>query len=323
MSLEKQLVGSSAALLSWMKDEEITDILINGPRSLFFEKQGILKKENSPFSDEASLMDLVERIVIPTGRRIDVTQPYLDGKMADGSRFHIILPPLAASGPYISIRKKRAIEKVSFYDFGDKKLLDYLLDKVVSKKNILIAGSTGAGKTTLLSRFLDRLPCSDRIATIEEVLEIETTHPHTVRLETRLPSADGIGEVSLRTLIRNALRMRPNRIVLGECRGEEAFDLLQALNTGHGGSLCTLHANSARDALRRLEGLVLLSGVRAPLESIREWVSTALDFVIQMRQEGGARQIVEVLELLGMEGPVYRFSPVWPPQENIARAHKL
>ncbi len=302
--------GRSEALIPFLQDPKITDILINGPGKFFIEKEGELTRLESPFPDPSSLVDLIERLLVPIGKRVDATQPYIDGRMEDGSRFHIILPPIAADGPYISIRKFRSPNDTQgFSEMGPRVLTEWLEKQIIEKKNLLICGGTGVGKTTLLSRLLSHVPESERIALIEETREIQTLHPHTVFLETRTATPDGVGEVTLRTLIRNALRMRPDRVVLGECRGEEAFDLIQAMNTGHRGSLCTLHANGARDALRRLEGLLLLTGVAIPISVVREWVGSTLDHVVYLNRENGRRQISEVMSVHGLEGEVYRIRP--------------
>lgn len=307
--LAKQFMGRSALLLPLMEEEAVTDILINGPNSIFVDRDGILMPETSPFPDRTSLFDFIERLLIPIGKRIDASNPYVEGRSLDGSRFHILLPPIAYTGPYISIRKARNVVLTPLTSFGTAEIVEWVSLQVLEKRNLLIAGGTGCGKTTLLSRLLDLVPPTERIAIVEESLEIRTTHPHAVSLEARAPSPDGKGEVTLRSLIRNALRMRPDRIVVGEARGEEAFDMLQAMNTGHPGSLSTIHANNALEALKRLESLVLLTGFNLPIRAVRHWVCSAIQVVVYLERNGTRRKITEILQLQGMEGEIYRFIP--------------
>ena len=236
-TLARQFVGRALSLLALMEDKAVTDILINGTQSLYVERAGHLVPENSPFTSVDSLLDFIERLVVPIGRRIDAAHPYLDGRLADGSRFHVILPPIAPDGPLISIRKHRSFcEPIPLGSFGSAEIVDWLRTQMQRRKNILIAGGTGTGKTTLLSALLSEIPPAERLGIVEESLEIRCPHPHTFRLEARPASPDGSGEVTFRSLLRNTLRMRPDRIILGECRGGEAFDMLQAMNSGHPGS---------------------------------------------------------------------------------------
>lgn len=286
----------------------ITDILINGPGVFFVEKSGRLESIPSPFPDVSSLLDLVERLLVSIGKRVDASQPYADGRLADGSRFHLILPPVATKGPYISIRKFRST-KDCLDPFGPPDIVEWLIQAVDKRRNILIAGGTGSGKTTLLSFLLDTIPPDQRIAIIEETAELQLNHPHVVSLESRPASTEGKGEISLRALIRNSLRMRPDRLVLGECRGEEVYELMQAMNTGHKGSLCTLHANGGMDALKRLETLLLLVAGTVPHSAIREWISSTIDLVVFLERTRGTRCIVECLEIRGLEGALYRIQP--------------
>lgn len=302
----QQLVGSSSRLLTLLEDEEVTDILINGIDTMYLERGGVLEPAAPLFHDLREVTDLIERMVLPLGRRVDAAQPYLDGRLSDGTRFHLILPPIAPAGPLISLRKARSPSSVPLERFAPSTVTDHLKRRVREGDNMLIAGGTGAGKTTLLSRLLDLVADDERIAVIEECSEISSTHPHLVRLEARPPSPDGTGQVTLRALVRNSLRMRPSRLILGECRGEEAFDLLQAMNTGHPGSLCTLHANSAADALRRFEGLVLLSGLEVPLRTVREWVAAAIQRVVFIRRYPEGRAIEEVACVDGIHDGEYR-----------------
>jgi pilus assembly protein CpaF len=306
-SLAKQLTGTSAALIPFLIDPTVTDILVNGLSSFYVERKGKLSREPHPFTERAEIQDLIERLVVPLGKRVDAAQPYLDGRLSEGSRFHIILPPLASTGPLISIRKHR--NSVALSSFGCEELTEWLKAEVGRRHSMLIAGGTGAGKTTLLSALINEVPGQERIALLEETQEIRTDHPHSLQLEARGPSPEGKGEVTLRTLLRNVLRMRPDRVILGECRGEEAFDFLQALNTGHPGSFGTIHANSALDALRRLETLVLLTGFPLPPYALREWISSALKTVIFLERKEDRRAIGEVLSLHGLEGDRYRITP--------------
>lgn len=321
MKLEKQFLGDSVGLLSHLTDEAVTDILVNGTQSLFVEKQGELISFPSPFHSTEGILDLIERLLVPLGKRIDATQPYVDGRLPDGSRFHIMLPPIALDGPLISFRKFRSFESALAFDNSPPGLIVWLETQLKQRKSVLIAGGTGAGKTTLLGNLLNVISPSERMILIEETSEIRTTHPHALRLETRLAGPDGKSEVTARDLIRNALRMRPDRLILGECRGEEAFDLLQAMHTGHPGSLGTIHANSALDALRRLESLVLLTGFALPLRQVREWIASAISVVVHLEKMNGKRRISEVIEVDGLEGDVYRITPYYHWGRSHLRTH--
>lgn len=310
--LDEQLVGRAKPILALMEDNTVTDILINGVRSFYVEREGKLMRESSPFDSFQAIFDFIERLLIPLGKRIDAAEPYLDGRLGDGSRFHIILPPIASEGPLISIRKRRERAYCTLESFAEPQVIDWLVKKVKQGRNLLISGGTGSGKTTLLCRLLEKVSLEERIVVIEECLEISVEHPHLVHLESRPPSPDGRGEVNLRSLFRNALRMRPDRLILGECRGAEAFDLLQVMNSGHLGSFCTIHANSARDALKRLESLVLMAGFEVPLAVVREWIAGAIHGVVYLNKRGDKRQVCEIISLSGMEGSVYRIHPEFP-----------
>ena len=309
--LERQLAGASAWLLPFLLDDAVTDILINGVQSLYVERGGQLLPEPSPYREVGALSDLIERLLIPLGKRIDAAHPYVDGRLLDGSRFHVILPPVAVGGPFISIRKLRRPEQgISVSDFAPAEWATWLIEQVTRRRNILIAGGTGVGKTTLISRLLDHIPESERLAILEESLEIPVRHPHVVRLEARSASPDGKGEVGLRTLVRNTLRMRPDRVILGEVRGDEALELLQIMNTGHAGTLCTLHASGALDALRRLEGLALLAkGAEVPIRTLRDWIGSSVHEVVYLERIRGGRRVGEILSVRGLEGEVYRIVP--------------
>jgi pilus assembly protein CpaF len=307
--LEKQFVGKSAGILPFFLQREITDILINGTEKMFVEHGGVLKSVTSPFQNRESLHELIERMILPLGKRIDAAQPYLDGRLADGSRFHIILPPISLEGPLISIRKRRNGSPLELFDFAPKQVVEFLEKEIFKGSNLLIGGATGAGKTSLLSCLLDKVSKQERIAVIEETSEIKVDHPHVIHLEARPPSPEGKGEVTLQALVRNALRMRPDRLILGECRGGEALDMLQAMNTGHKGSLGTIHANSALDALRRLEGLTMMAGVPLPMRTVKDWIGSVIQGVIYLERRGASRQITEIISVNGLEGDVYRVTP--------------
>lgn len=317
--LNRLFVGRAKALLPLMEDDSITDILINGTGTLFVEKSGLLESIENPFSELSEIKDFIERLVVPLGRRIDAAQPYLDGRLVGGGRIHIMMSPIAVEGPLISIRKSREFGVGTFNSFGAPEIMTGLERWITEKKNFLICGATGTGKTTLLRQLLRGVEPEERLVVVEECTEITLDHPHVIHLEARPPSPDGKGAVSLRELIRNTLRMRPDRIILGECRGDEALDLLQAMNTGHSGSMCTIHANSARDALRRLETLVLMAGTGAPLSAVREWISSAIDGVVHLERVDGQRLIKQWVEVKGLEGDVYRIAPILG-MANIASA---
>jgi pilus assembly protein CpaF len=307
--IEQQLIGPSKSLMPFFLDESVTDILINGTKSCFIEREGNLEQINHPLADDAALFHFIERLVVPCGRQIDASAPYIDGRCLDGSRFNIVLAPLAAPGPLISIRKKKRAGSIPLDAFGPPHLIHWIRAQIGSRKTFLISGGTGTGKTTLLSSLLAEMNAAERIVLIEEVTEIDSPHPHLIHLEARAPSPEGKGGVTLRALLSTALRIRPDRIIVGECRGPEAFDMLQAMNTGHSGSLGTLHANSARDTLRRFESLALLGGLQIPLKVIREWVASQIFGVIHLDRVHGKRCISEVLTVSGLEGEVYRITP--------------
>ena len=304
--LSQQFVGEAKKLIPFFEDPLVTDVLINGLKGVFVEKNGNLIEIPSVFSKEEALYCFVERLLVANHRQIDAAAPYLDGSLLDGSRFNIVLPPLAAPGPLISIRKSAQNKIISLTQFGPSELVHWILDKVKAQKTFLISGGTGVGKTTFLSSLLAEACAQERVVVIEEVSEIQIPIPHLIHLQSRTASPDGRGAVTLRTLVRTALRVRPDRLILGECRGAEAFDMLQAMNTGHGGSLGTLHANSARGALRRFESMALLAGLESPLKVIRDWISSEVFGIIHLEKNEGVRQIAEVILLRGLEGEIYR-----------------
>lgn len=291
----------------FLRDDSVTEIMINGPKNVYVERHGKLELTDQTFTDDASVMAVIERIVAPLGRRIDESQPYVDARLADGSRVNAIIPPLSLIGPCITIRKfaKRVLTSEDFIAFGTwtAAIADFLRICVILRKNIIVAGGTGSGKTTLLNVLSGFIPHSDRILTIEDAAELRLNQPHVVRLEARPANIEGKGAVTIRDLVRNALRMRPDRIIVGECRGGESLDMLQAMNTGHDGSLTTVHANSPRDVISRLETMVLMSGVDLPSRAIREQIASAVQIIVQeSRLADGSRRIIAVSEITGMEG---------------------
>jgi len=307
---KKQFLGSAKALIPFLEAEGVTDILINGMAGFHVERNGVLERHPNPFNEQ-TLWEFIERIMVPIGKRMDATQPFVDGKLMEGSRFHVIFPPAAPAGPLLSIRKLDSGGRVQLSDFGEPSQISWLLENVKKRKNILIVGGTGSGKTTLLSRLLDTLEEGERVVLLEESREVICQHPHLIFLEARPPSPEGKGEITLRTLLKQALRMRPDRLMVGESRGAEAFDLLMALNTGHRGSISTLHANSAIEALKRLECLACLGGPGVDPGLIRQWIAQNVDLVLFCERRGSARIVSQALKVEGLEGTQYRIHPVW------------
>jgi len=291
------------------KDTTITDILINGPKTVYVERFGRLEPSKVSFANDRHLVQIIQRIVSAIGRRIDETSPMVDARLADGSRVNAIIPPLAVDGPLVSIRrfgsKPLDVDDLLTNDSITPEMLQFLSACVEARLNVLISGGTGSGKTTLLNALSSFIPHDERVATIEDAAELQLQQPHVVRMETRPSNVEGAGQVTTRDLVRNALRMRPDRIVVGECRGAEALDMLQAMNTGHDGSLTTVHANSTRDAMGRLEMMVGMAGFELPVWTIRRQVASAIQIVVQAaRLTGGARKVVRISEITGMEGDV-------------------
>ncbi len=290
-----------------LKDPSITDILVNRYDKIYVERHGQLEHSEVQFRDNAHLRQIIDRIVVQVGRRIDETSPMVDARLPDGSRVNAIIPPLALDGPAMSIRRfglnPLTIEDLVRFESVPPVVLEFLAAAVKARCNILISGGTGSGKTTLLNCLSRNIPEKERIITIEDAAELQLQQPHVVRLETRPPNIEGSGEVTQRELLRNSLRMRPDRIIIGEVRGAEALDMLQAMNTGHEGSMTTIHANSARDAFSRLEVTVSMAGFDIPIRALRQQIASALNLVIQVqRLVGGRRKIVAVSEVTGMEG---------------------
>lgn len=292
-----------------LKDNTIADILINGPERVWVERQGLLQRVDVRFQDNRHLMQVIERIVSAVGRRIDESSPMVDARLQDGSRFNAIIPPLALDGPVVSIRKfgTKAITAESLINFGavPRQVMEVLRGCVRSKLNTIISGGTGSGKTTFLNVLSSFIPDGERIITIEDSAELQLQQSHVVRLETRPPNLEGKGEVTQRDLVKNTLRMRPDRIILGEIRGSEAIDMLQAMNTGHEGSLATVHSNTTRDALARFETMIGMGMPNLSDKNIREMIARALDVIIQLdRLSDGSRRLLAVTEVTGMEGGV-------------------
>lgn len=303
-----------------LADDSVTDIMVNGANQIYVERRGLLELTDVEFRDDAHVMHVATRIVSAIGRRVDEANPLVDARLKDGSRVNIIIPPLAIDGPMIAIRKfaKREITLDMMAQQLNMSLPMATVLKIAarSRLNILISGGTGSGKTTLLNAMSQMISHSERTITIEDAAELRLQQPHVVRLETRPPSIEGVGEITMRHLVKNALRMRPDRIILGEIRGEEAFDMLQAMNTGHDGSMCTIHANSPRDSLTRLENMVAMSGLKLPPEAVREQIAGAIQMVVQIsRMHDGKRRITRISEVTGMESDVitmqdlFTFSP--------------
>ena len=290
-----------------LEDETVSEIMVNGPAKVYVERAGKLELSDCQFSDDASVLAVIERIVSPLGRRIDESQPYVDARLSDGSRVNAIIPPLALTGPTITIRKfaRRTLTPEDFIRFGTwtKAAADFMRLCVVLRKNVVVAGGTGSGKTTLLNLLSGFIPVTERIVTVEDAAELRLQQPHVVSLESRPPNIEGKGAVTIRDLVKNCLRMRPDRIVVGECRGGEALDMLQAMNTGHDGSLTTVHANSPRDVISRLETMVLMSGLELPSRAIREQIASAVDVIIhESRLSDGTRKVMAITEVTGLEG---------------------
>jgi len=314
--VQNEIVGFGP-LEPLLNDPEIDDIIVNGPSRIYVERRGELESVQTRFRDTTHLMNVIQRIVSPIGRRVDEAMPYVDGRLPDGSRVNVIIPPVALDGPIVSIRKFKRTPLTGEDLVRGKALseetLKFLSEAVRGKRNVLICGGTGSGKTTLLNVLSSYIGVKERLVTIEDAAELQLQQSHVVRLETRPSSLDGASEVSARDLLRNALRMRPDRIILGEVRGNEAIEMLQAMGTGHDGSMATIHANGPRDALERLEMLIGLHGFSSDLQSVRRFISGAVDIVVHVqRQSGGMRRIGSVCELTGMEGATYSMREIFP-----------
>ncbi|MDN3558266.1 CpaF family protein [Halomonas maura] len=313
--LQDEVLGLGP-LETLLADRTVSDILVNGTTPIYVERRGKLEQTALRFDSDQHLMTIIDRIVSGVGRRIDESSPMVDARLKDGSRVNAVIPPLAIDGPMLSIRRF-AVDRLSAEDLVEYGSLSavtaQLLEKVVKARlNVLVSGGTGAGKTTLLNVLSGFIPHNERIVTIEDSAELQLQQPHVGRLETRPPNIEGKGEVSQRDLVRNSLRMRPDRIIVGEVRGGEAFDMLQAMNTGHDGSLTTIHANTPRDALTRVENMVAMSGYQIPPQALRAQIASAIDVVVQVeRQEDGVRRLVSVQEVNGQEGEIITMSEIF------------
>ena len=289
-----------------LKDQTISDILINGPKSVYVERRGKLEKTDVEFRDNQHLLQIIDRIVSKVGRRVDEVSPMVDARLPDGSRVNAIIPPLALDGAAVSIRRFGSnplkLEDLLHFRAFTPEIVLLLEAAIKGRLNLVISGGTGSGKTTLLNTLSNFIPSHERIVTIEDAAELQLQQEHAVRLETRPPNIEGKGQISATDLVRNALRMRPERIIIGECRGGETLDMLQAMNTGHDGSLTTMHANSPRDAISRLETMIMMSGFEMPIKAMRQQISSAVHLIVQTnRLQGGPRRVTHVTEIVGME----------------------
>jgi pilus assembly protein CpaF len=290
-----------------LDDPDVSEVMVNGPKKVYVEKKGKLIRTAVTFENNDAVLRVIDRIILPLGRRVDADSPTVDARLPDGSRVNAVIPPVAIDGASITIRKfrKDKLSMQQLVDFGSitAPMSEFLKACVVSRLNIIVSGGTGSGKTTLLNVLSSLIPETERIVTIEDAAELQLQQDHIVRLETKSASLEGKGQVTIRDLVRNALRMRPDRIIVGECRGGETLDMLQAMNTGHDGSLTTLHANTPRDALSRTETMVLMAGMDLPIKVIRQQVSAAIDVIVQQtRLKDGSRKVTAITEVAGMEG---------------------
>jgi septum site-determining protein MinD len=312
-----------------LADDLVTEIMVNAANQIYIEKAGKPQLAKTVFSSNQQLMNVIERIVMPLGRRIDEKSPYVDARLPDGSRVHAIIPPLAIRGPTLTIRKfpKRRITWQDLVGFGSftNEISDFLRLCVESRLNIIVAGGTGSGKTTLLNTLSNFIPSTERIITVEDSAELQLGQEHVVRLETRPPNIEGEGEVTIRDLVKQTLRMRPDRIIVGECRAGEALDMLQAMNTGHDGSLTTIHANTPRDCIARLETLVMMAGMNLPVKAIREQVASAVHLIVQQtRLSDGSRKVTYITEVVGIQGDTVSLQDVFLfKQEGLDKRRKV
>ncbi|MFC4310186.1 CpaF family protein [Steroidobacter flavus] len=300
----------------YLHDDNISEVMVNGPNQIYVERDGLLSAVPARFISNESLMRVIERIVAPLGRRIDEGVPMVDGRLPDGSRVNAIIPPLSLIGPILTIRRfaGQRYSMVKLVDIGalTASMAEFLKICVQYRKNIIVSGGTGSGKTTFLNALSEHIASNERIVTIEDAAELRLAQPHVISLEARPANVEGRGEVTIRDLVRNALRMRPDRIIVGECRGGEALDMLQAMNTGHDGSLTTGHANSPRDLLSRLEVMVLMAGMELPVRAIREQIASAVDIIVQLsRFSDGRRRVTAIVAVEGLEGDVILTQPLF------------
>jgi pilus assembly protein CpaF len=304
-----------------LKEDSVNDILINGPYQIFVEREGKLELSNVRFRDDKHLMRVIDKIVSAVGRRVDESNPYVDARLADGSRFNAMVAPIAVDGALVSIRKfkkeKLSIDKLVAFGAFTEEMAAYLQAAVACRLNIIVSGGTGSGKTTTLNALSGFIDDAERIATIEDTAELQLQQTHLARMESRPPNVEGKGAVSQRDCLKNALRMRPDRIIVGETRGEEVIDMLQAMNTGHDGSMTTIHANSARDAVARLENMIAMTGVEMPLRAMRSQIASAVNLIVQVKRlQDGSRRMVSITEVAGMEGEVISLQEIFRYQIN-------
>lgn len=315
-----------------LKDDSVNDILVNGPQQIFVERDGKLQLTDVTFKDERHLLRIIDKIVSAVGRRVDESNPYVDARLKDGSRFNAMVSPIAVDGSLVSIRKfkkdKLGIDDLVGFGAFSEEMAAYLQAAVATRLNIIVSGGTGSGKTTTLNALSSFIDNDERILTIEDTAELQLQQTHVGRMESRPPNVEGKGEVSPRDCLKNALRMRPDRIIVGETRGEEVIDMLQAMNTGHDGSMTTIHANSARDGVSRLENMIAMAGIEMPLKAVRSQISSAVNLIVQAsRLQDGSRRMTSITEITGMEGDVismqeiFRFQRVGLTPENKILGH--
>jgi pilus assembly protein CpaF len=311
-----------------LRDETITEVMVNGPQQVYIEREGRLEMTNVTFQNDEHVMKVIQRIISPIGRRIDESSPMVDARLADGSRVNAIIPPLSLVGPVLTIRKFAAtpftVEDLIRFGTATTEMFEFLEACVKARLNIFVSGGTGSGKTTMLNILSSFIPDDERIVTIEDAAELQLRQEHVVTLEARPSNIEGKGAIPIRELVRNALRMRPDRIVVGECRSAEALDMLQAMNTGHDGSMSTGHANTPRDMLSRLETMVLMAGMDLPLKAIREQIASAVDLIVhQNRLKDGTRKIVNITEVQGMEGDVIVMQDIFVFEQTAVTEGKI
>jgi pilus assembly protein CpaF len=299
-----------------LKDETVNDILVNGPQQIFVERSGKLTLTDITFKDERHLLRIIDKIVSAVGRRVDESNPYCDARLADGSRFNCMVPPIAVDGSLVSIRKfkkdKLGVDDLVRFGAFTEEMAAYLQAAVATRLNVIVSGGTGSGKTTTLNALSSFIDNAERILTIEDTAELQLQQVHVGRMESRPPNVEGKGAVTQRDCLRNALRMRPDRIIVGETRGEEVIDMLQAMNTGHDGSMTTIHANSARDGVSRLENMIAMSGIEMPIKAVRSQIASAVNLIVQAsRLQDGSRRMVSITELTGMEGDVISMQEIF------------
>ncbi|KUJ80445.1 type II secretion system protein E [Ruegeria marisrubri] len=315
-----------------LRDDTVSDILVNGPQQVFVERNGKLELSEISFKDERHLMRIIDKIVSAVGRRVDESNPYVDARLADGSRFNAMVPPIAVDGSLVSIRKfkkdKLSIDDLVKFGAFTEEMAAYLQAAVSTRLNIIVSGGTGSGKTTTLNALSSFIDDSERILTIEDTAELQLQQTHVGRMESRPPNVEGKGEVSPRDCLKNALRMRPDRIIVGETRGAEVIDMLQAMNTGHDGSMTTIHANSARDGISRLENMIAMAGIEMPIKAVRSQIASAVNLIVQAsRLQDGSRRMTSITEITGMEGDVismqeiFRFQRVGLTPDNKIIGH--